>query len=63
MPHAQLDAGLIFSGKPSGTMISGYDEPSTYTPTVNLNYIFHDSSRAALHEMLQRIFPVTSTNN
>ena len=45
MPHAQLDAGLIFSGKPSGTMIFGYDEPSTYTPAINHNYIFHDSSR------------------
>ena len=45
MPQTQLDAGLIFSGKPSGTMISGYDEPSSYTPIVNPNYIFHDSSR------------------
>ena len=45
MPQSQLDAGLIFSGKPSGTMISGYDEPSTYTPAINHNYIFHDSSR------------------
>ena len=45
MPQTQLDAGLIFSGKPSGTMIFGYDEPSTYTPAINHNYIFHDSSR------------------
>ena len=45
MNPTQLDAGLIFSGKASGTMISGYDEPSIYTPAINSNYIFHDSSR------------------
>ena len=45
MTQTQLDAGLIFSGKASGTMISGFDEPSAYTPVIDTNYIFHDSSR------------------
>ena len=45
MNPTQLDAGLIFSGKSSGTMIAGYDAPSIYTPAINTNYLFHDSSR------------------
>lgn len=41
----QFDAGQIFSGKPSGTMIFGYDTPSEYTPAVDSSYIFHDAGR------------------
>ena len=45
MTPTKFDAGLIFSGKPSGTAISGYDLPSHYTPQIDSNYVFHDSSR------------------
>ena len=46
MSHpVQFDAGKIFSGKPSGSMILGYDTPSEYTPTIDPNYLFHESSR------------------
>jgi cobaltochelatase CobS len=42
---ADLDAGLVFSGLPSGKMIRGYAEPCSFTPAVNHNYIFHQHSR------------------
>ena len=45
MTQTKLDAGEIFSGKPSGTTILGYDTPSIYTPAIDSNYLFHDSSR------------------
>lgn len=46
MSHpVQLDAGQIFSGKSSGTIICGYDAPSEYTPSIDPNYLFHESSR------------------
>jgi cobaltochelatase CobS len=41
----QLDAGTIFSGKASKNMIAGYDKPSSFTPKVDGNYIFHETSR------------------
>ena len=40
-----LDAGQIFSGKPSGTTIQGYKEPSAYTPDIDPEYLFHENSR------------------
>ena len=40
-----LDAGQVFSGKPSGTTVRGYAVPSTYTPAIDPDYIFHESSR------------------
>ena len=42
---SDLDAGQVFSGKPSGTMVRGYTTPSAYTPTIDHNYISHESSR------------------
>ena len=42
---ASLDAGLVFSGKASGRLIQGYAQPSAYTPAVNPDYLFHESSR------------------
>ena len=55
MPKAvQLDAGQIFSGKPSGTMISGYDQPSEYTPKIDPAYLFHESSRDVIVWFLMR---------
>lgn len=41
----QFDAGDIFSGKPSGTKVLGFDTPSEYTPALDLRYQFHESSR------------------
>ena len=41
----KMDAGLVFSGKKSNRMIVGYEKPSEFTPTLDQNYIFHDSSR------------------
>lgn len=41
----EFDAGIVFSGKPTGTKVKGYDTPSPFTPKINSNYIFHDSSR------------------
>ena len=42
---ADLDAGHVFSGKPSGTTVRGYATPSTYTPAIDHDYILHESSR------------------
>ena len=30
-----FDAGQIFSGKSSGTLVRGYDRPSAYTPRLD----------------------------
>ena len=55
MSHpVQLDAGQIFSGKPSGTMISGYEKPSEYTPKIDPAYVFHESSRDVIVWFLMR---------
>lgn len=40
-----LDAGQVFSGKPSGTTVRGYAAASAYTPVIDPGYIFHESSR------------------
>lgn len=40
-----LDAGQVFSGKKSGTPVKGYARPSPYTPALNPDYAFHESSR------------------
>ncbi|MGL1931814.1 MAG: AAA family ATPase [Desulfotalea sp.] len=40
-----LDAGVIFSDSASGKKIKGYSKPSSFTPTIDPNYLFHDSSR------------------
>lgn len=40
-----LDAGLIFSGKASGKRIQGHAQPTAYTPVIDPNYLFHESSR------------------
>lgn len=40
-----LDAGEVFSGTPSGHTVKGFAAPSAFTPAVDSNYIFHESSR------------------
>ena len=37
--YTKLDAGQVFSGRPSGTPVNGFDTPSDLTPAVNPNYI------------------------
>ena len=45
LQSTDLDAGQVFSGKPSGTTIRGYAAPSAYTPAIDPGYVFHESSR------------------
>lgn len=40
-----LDAGQVFSGKPSGRMIKGFDSPCRFTPELNPDYLFHETMR------------------
>jgi len=40
LTEKMLDAGQIFSGTKTGTMVKGYAESSAYTPKVNPDYIF-----------------------
>lgn len=40
-----LDAGQIFSGKPSGKLVKGFAQPCTYTPVIDTNYVFSENSR------------------
>lgn len=40
-----LDAGELFSGKPSGKTIQGYAAKSAFSPKLDQNYIFHETSR------------------
>ncbi len=36
---ALLDAGKVFSGKPSGTLVRGYAKASAYTPAIDPDYV------------------------
>ena len=40
-----FDAGQIFSGNPTGTMIKGYASPTVYTPKLDPAYMLHDACR------------------
>ena len=40
-----LDAGLVFSGAASGKKIKGYSAPNSFTPAIDPEYLFHESSR------------------
>ncbi len=40
-----FDAGELFSGKASGTQVTGFEQASDYTPKLDTRYQFHDSSR------------------
>ena len=39
------DAGLIFSGQASNNLVKAYDQSCVFTPQVDQNYVFHESSR------------------
>lgn len=53
-----MDAGEIFSGKPSGTMIQGYDKPCPYTPKIDPDFIFHESVRDIIVWLLNPVDPL-----
>ena len=40
-----LDAGEVFSGKPSGTIVRGYGQACAYSPKLDNEYILHDACR------------------
>lgn len=42
---AQLDAGTVFSGSPSGVTVNAFASRNPYTPAENPDYIFQDTCR------------------
>lgn len=55
---ADLDAGEVFSGKPSGRLIKGYDSPGPYSPSADPDYLFHESSRDVIVWFLEKSDPL-----
>jgi len=55
---ADLDAGLVFSGTPSGKPVQGFAAPCPYTPSLADDYIFHESSRDIIVWFLERSDPL-----
>lgn len=54
----ELDAGLVFSGSPSGTLVKGYAKQCKYTPKIAPDYIFHEASRDLVVWFLNPTEPV-----
>lgn len=48
LSYAQLDLGLLFEGKESGTFINGFTQPCAFTPEPDLDYEFHETARDVL---------------
>ncbi|WP_419788115.1 AAA family ATPase [Pseudodesulfovibrio sp.] len=48
MQPMEHDAGMVFSGKKSNRKVRGFKAPSSFTPDVNAEYLFLDSSRDAV---------------
>ena len=48
LKSADHDAGEVFSGKKSKRSVRGFASPSSFTPELNQEYLFHDSSRDAV---------------
>ena len=57
----ELDAGLVFSGVPTGNKIHGYQEPCLYTPAIDPNYRFHESARDAAVWFMNKLDPLYLT--
>ncbi len=59
----QFDAGEVFSGKKSGTKITGFAAPSPYMPNVDDDFIFCDlgKHRSALIQDIDELPAVLST--
>lgn len=58
LTQKEFDAGKIFSGHPSGTKIMGYAKASAYTPAIDPDYIFHESSRDLIVWLLNPTEPL-----
>ncbi len=54
----QYDAGLVFSGKKSGTLITGFASPTPYTPPVDDDFIFGDLARDLIVWLLGKSEPL-----
>ena len=53
-----LDAGQVFSGRPSGRTIKGYDAPCPYCPLADHDYLFLESSRYVIVWFLVKSDPL-----
>ncbi len=54
----EMDAGLVFSGVPTGNKIWGYQNSCLYTPAVDPNYCFHESARDAAVWFMNKLDPL-----
>ena len=54
----EMDAGLVFSGVPTGNTIWGYQNPCLYTPAVDPHYSFHESARDAAVWFMNKLDPL-----
>lgn len=54
----ELDAGKVFTGKPSGTIVRGYDRPCAYTPDLDPLYLFNEASRDIIVWLLNPVEPI-----
>ena len=45
LESTSLDAGQIFSGRPSEVSVQGYSTPSAYTPAVDPEFILYVGCR------------------
>jgi cobaltochelatase CobS len=55
---ADLDAGTVFSGSPSGKAVRGYTRPNAFTPAVDKKYIFHEQVRDIAVWFIERSDPL-----
>ena len=55
---ADLDAGLVFSGTPTGNTVKGFAQPCSYTPAIDPDYIFHESARDAAVWFMNELEPL-----
>jgi cobaltochelatase CobS len=55
---ADLDAGLVFSGRASGRTIKGYASASPFTPSLNPFHVFHEQARDLIVWLLDASDPL-----
>ena len=56
----EMDAGLVFSGVPTGNTIWGFQNPCLYTPVIDPHYSFHESARDAAVWFMNKLDPLVS---
>ena len=54
----EMDAGLVFSGVPTGNTIWGFQNPCLYTPAIDPHYSFHESARDAAVWFMNKLDPL-----